>query len=285
MGYINPDETTFAFLRGRQYAPAADAWDRAVGWWSSIASDSGSTADDERVIDVTRIAPVVTWGTNPGQSVAVDEPIPDPRSLPGGERDAALEALQFMWLDHRGLAAGRTPQGHHGGEAGHHLDAAAAEREAIDGVALAQRSGLYYAGDGSSATSERELVKGVCYCCKVALATTPRGGLLAAWRQVYSGNIRDIAFMVLARRNALELVRAVRFGARLASKLVDDDECASHRLPVLPLGHESGQRRCRLSRGPAGCREREQDQKTGCQGDTHILGSVATKARRASKPR
>ncbi len=100
-----------------------------------------------------------------------------------------------MWLDHRGLAAGRAPQGHHGGEAGHHVDAAAAEREAIDGVALAQRSGLYYAGDGSGATSERELVKGVCYCCKVGLATTPRGGLLAAWRQVYSGNIRDIAFM------------------------------------------------------------------------------------------
>jgi hypothetical protein len=100
----------------------------------------------------------------------------------------------LMWLDHRGLAAGRTPQGH-GGEAGHHVDAAAAEREAIDGVALAQRSGLYYAGDESGATSERELVKGVCYCCKVALATTPGGGLLAAWRQVYAGNIRDIAFM------------------------------------------------------------------------------------------
>ena len=107
MGYINPDETTFAFLRGRQYAPAADAWDRAVGWWSSIASDSGSTADDERVIDVTRIAPVVTWGTNPGQSVAVDEPIPDPRSLPGGERDAALEALQFMGFEAGAVVKGR----------------------------------------------------------------------------------------------------------------------------------------------------------------------------------
>ena len=72
-----------------------------------IASDSGSTADDEKVIDVTRIAPVVTWGTNPGQSVAVDEPIPDPRSLPGGERDAALEALRFMGFEAGAVVKGR----------------------------------------------------------------------------------------------------------------------------------------------------------------------------------
>ena len=65
-----------------------------------------ASADDERVIDVSRIAPVVTWGTNPGQSVAVDEPIPDPAGLPPGERDAALEALQFM-----GFEAGESVQG------------------------------------------------------------------------------------------------------------------------------------------------------------------------------
>jgi len=126
-----------------------------------------------------------------------------PLQAPGTAGDRGWHAMALdnrgtahvMWLDHRGLAAGRAPQGHHGGEVGHHVDAAAAEREAIDGVAAAQRSGLYYAADGSGATPERELVKGVCYCCKVALATTPRGGLLAAWRQVYSGNIRDIAFM------------------------------------------------------------------------------------------
>jgi 3-isopropylmalate/(R)-2-methylmalate dehydratase large subunit len=62
--------------------------------------------DDERVIDVDRIAPVVTWGTNPGQSVSVDEPIPDPLALPPGEREAAVEALQFM-----GFAAGGSVQG------------------------------------------------------------------------------------------------------------------------------------------------------------------------------
>jgi hypothetical protein len=65
----------------------------------------------------------------------------------------------------------------------------------MDGVAMAQRSGLYYARDGAEPGAERELVKGVCYCCKVAMAATPAGGLMAAWRHVYPGNIRDIAFI------------------------------------------------------------------------------------------
>jgi len=88
-----------------------------------------------------------------------------------------------MWLDHRRMAT----EGHHG--------AAAAEKAAIDGVMMAERSGLYYARAGLQATPDRELVKGVCYCCKVALATTPGGGLVAAWRHVYQGNVRDIAFI------------------------------------------------------------------------------------------
>jgi 3-isopropylmalate/(R)-2-methylmalate dehydratase large subunit len=107
MGYVNPDDTTFAFLRGRDHAPKGDAWERAVAWWRRMASDATASADDERVIDVDRIGPVVTWGTNPGQSVAVDEPIPDPRSLPAGEREAALEALQFMGFDAGEAVKGR----------------------------------------------------------------------------------------------------------------------------------------------------------------------------------
>jgi len=107
MGYVNPDETTFAFLEGRPYAPSGAAWDRAVAWWQSMASDSNAAVDDERVVDVNRIAPVVTWGTNPGQSVAVDEPIPDPQALPGGEREAAIEALQFMGFEAGSLVKGR----------------------------------------------------------------------------------------------------------------------------------------------------------------------------------
>ncbi|MCC7123224.1 MAG: 3-isopropylmalate dehydratase large subunit [Acidobacteria bacterium] len=106
MGYVNPDDTTFAYLRGRAHVPSGDAWERAVAWWRGMASDAGSRADDEQVIDVEAIGPVVTWGTNPGQSVAVDEPIPDPSLLAAGERDAAVEALQFM-----GFSAGESVQG------------------------------------------------------------------------------------------------------------------------------------------------------------------------------
>lgn len=93
-------------------------------------------------------------------------------------------AAHVMWLDHRGLAAARdTSHGHH-------------EAAAIDGVAMARASGLYYAReDRGQSTTERELVKGVCYCCKVALATGPDKTLYAAWRHVYPGNIRDIAFL------------------------------------------------------------------------------------------
>jgi hypothetical protein len=104
-------------------------------------------------------------------------------------------AAHVMWLDHRGLAGGSASAEHHGGEAGHHAAAAKAVQEAIDGVAMAERSGLYYARDGAAPLTERELAKGVCYCCKVALVTTPGNGLFAAWRHVYAGNIRDVAFV------------------------------------------------------------------------------------------
>ena len=72
---MNPDETTFAFLKGRRYAPTGDAWDRAVAWWTSLASDAETMYDDHVVIDAATIEPTVTWGINPGQSVGVSEPI------------------------------------------------------------------------------------------------------------------------------------------------------------------------------------------------------------------
>src|SRR4051794_27938948 len=75
VGYVNPDETTFAFLRGRPFAPQGAAFDRAVAWWKSMASDGGASYDDRVTIDASSIEPTVTWGINPGQSVAVSEPI------------------------------------------------------------------------------------------------------------------------------------------------------------------------------------------------------------------
>lgn len=92
-------------------------------------------------------------------------------------------AVHAIWLDHRGLAAGRTAAG----PAGHQRGAA------YDGVAMAQRSGLYYASVAGIRASERELARGVCYCCKTALAAGPDGTLFAAWRHVYPGNVRDMA--------------------------------------------------------------------------------------------
>jgi 3-isopropylmalate/(R)-2-methylmalate dehydratase large subunit len=89
-GYVNPDETTFAYLKGRKFAPAGAAWDKAVAWWRSMASDTNATYDDRVTLDATSIEPTVTWGINPGQSVGVTERIPG---------NADPEALAYMGFD------------------------------------------------------------------------------------------------------------------------------------------------------------------------------------------
>jgi 3-isopropylmalate/(R)-2-methylmalate dehydratase large subunit len=87
VGYINPDDTTFAFLKGRPFAPSGEAFDRAVTWWRRLASDADALYDDRVVFDAAAIEPTVTWGINPGQSVAVTEPI---------DGDPQDEAFAFM---------------------------------------------------------------------------------------------------------------------------------------------------------------------------------------------
>jgi 3-isopropylmalate/(R)-2-methylmalate dehydratase large subunit len=87
VGYVNPDATTFDYLRGRPFAPQGDAFERAVHWWTSMASDAGAAYDDRVEIDAASIRPTVTWGINPGQSVAIDERLP---------ATADAEALAFM---------------------------------------------------------------------------------------------------------------------------------------------------------------------------------------------
>jgi 3-isopropylmalate/(R)-2-methylmalate dehydratase large subunit len=99
VGYVNPDETTFAYMKGRPFAPAGDAWDRAVTWWRSMASDVDARYDDEFRLDAGALEPVVTWGLNPGQSVEIGTPIPRPADVPDGERAAVQEALEFMGLE------------------------------------------------------------------------------------------------------------------------------------------------------------------------------------------
>jgi len=84
IGYVNPDQKTFDFLRGRRFAPQGDAFDRAVAWWRSMATDANASYDDRVTFDASTIEPTVTWGINPGQSVAVSERIdtsPDDEAL------------------------------------------------------------------------------------------------------------------------------------------------------------------------------------------------------------
>jgi 3-isopropylmalate/(R)-2-methylmalate dehydratase large subunit len=89
-GYVNPDDTTFAFLKGRPFAPQGAAFDRAVTWWRQIASDPGASYDDRVALDATSIEPTVTWGINPGQSVGIGEAIAE---------NADEEALTFMGFE------------------------------------------------------------------------------------------------------------------------------------------------------------------------------------------
>ena len=98
-GYVNPDDTTFDYLRGREHAPEGEAFERARQSWRGIASDPDAAYDDEVEIDGSSLAPSVTWGIHPGQSVAVDECLPVRRDAPLDERAALDEAFAFMGLE------------------------------------------------------------------------------------------------------------------------------------------------------------------------------------------
>ena len=96
VGYMSPDETTFDYLKGRPFAPQGEAFERAVAWWKSMATEPGAGFDDVVDFDGGALQPMVTWGINPGQSVGVSEDIPDPADAPEADRDTWEEALSFM---------------------------------------------------------------------------------------------------------------------------------------------------------------------------------------------
>jgi 3-isopropylmalate/(R)-2-methylmalate dehydratase large subunit len=98
VGYVNPDDKTFAFLEGRPYAPSGDAFARARTWWASLASDADARYDDDVELRASELTPVVTWGTNPGQSVGIDEAIPAAADVPDAERANVADALEYMGL-------------------------------------------------------------------------------------------------------------------------------------------------------------------------------------------
>ena len=98
VGYVNPDEKTFEYLRGRNYSPDESSWDDAVSKWRSFSSDEGCDYDDLVSIDAADIVPTVTWGINPGQAIGIDEVIPDPEGAPEGEAASISEAIEYMQL-------------------------------------------------------------------------------------------------------------------------------------------------------------------------------------------
>lgn len=98
LGYVNPDATTFEYLRGREFAPAAENFERATTWWRSMVSDPDATYHDVVRLDGAEIAPTVTWGINPGQAIGVNEKIPAPESFPADEREVAEDAYTYMDL-------------------------------------------------------------------------------------------------------------------------------------------------------------------------------------------
>ncbi|WP_369305938.1 3-isopropylmalate dehydratase large subunit [Yersinia ruckeri] len=98
-GLVAPDETTFAYLKGRQFAPTGESWERALAYWRTLKSDADAAFDTVVRLDAAEIAPQVTWGTNPGQVIAINQLIPTPESFCDPvERASAEKALAYMDL-------------------------------------------------------------------------------------------------------------------------------------------------------------------------------------------
>ncbi|TGE01633.1 3-isopropylmalate dehydratase large subunit [Methylobacterium nonmethylotrophicum] len=100
IGMVAPDDTTFAYVEGRRFAPKGALFDRAVAAWRGLASDPDAAFDREEVIDVADVTPTVTWGTSPEHAMAIDAAIPDPGAAPDPERrEAWRAALAYMGLE------------------------------------------------------------------------------------------------------------------------------------------------------------------------------------------
>jgi 3-isopropylmalate/(R)-2-methylmalate dehydratase large subunit len=97
VGYVNPDDTTFEYMKGRPFAPQGDAFERAKNWWRAMASEADAHYDDDVTIRAEDLEPIVTWGVNPGQSIGVDGQVPSPND-PGVEPQAVSDALSYMGL-------------------------------------------------------------------------------------------------------------------------------------------------------------------------------------------
>src|SRR5690606_8629510 len=102
-GMIAPDETTFAYLKGRPLSPRGEEWDRAVAYWRTLHSDDGAPFDKSVVIDAAAVEPTVTWGTSPEDTVAIGGVVPDPTGFADPSKQRAARAS----LDYMGLQPGQ----------------------------------------------------------------------------------------------------------------------------------------------------------------------------------
>jgi 3-isopropylmalate/(R)-2-methylmalate dehydratase large subunit len=97
-GLVAPDDTTFAYVEGRPYAPKGGEWERALDEWRSLVSDPDAHFDNEITLDVSSLRPHVTWGTNPSQVAPIDDEVPHPDSFDGSAAEAARRAISYMGL-------------------------------------------------------------------------------------------------------------------------------------------------------------------------------------------
>lgn len=98
-GMVAPDETTFEYVKGREFAPQGEDWDAAVEYWKTLPTDDGAEFDTVVEIDGSALTPFVTWGTNPGQGLPLSATVPDPEECgDDGEKAAVEKALAYMDL-------------------------------------------------------------------------------------------------------------------------------------------------------------------------------------------
>jgi 3-isopropylmalate/(R)-2-methylmalate dehydratase large subunit len=97
-GFVAPDDATFDYLYGKPYAPVGRDWERALAEWSSLRSDDDAPFAKVLELDASQLKPFMSWGTTPGDIVAVDDPVPDMASLPTGRREGAAAALAYMGI-------------------------------------------------------------------------------------------------------------------------------------------------------------------------------------------
>jgi 3-isopropylmalate/(R)-2-methylmalate dehydratase large subunit len=98
-GFIAPDESTFAWLHGRPFAPQGALWDRALAHWRTLRSDDEASFDHEHALDCSALEPQITWGTDPSQVLAISGRVPDPSTAVQGRRAAMESALDYMGLE------------------------------------------------------------------------------------------------------------------------------------------------------------------------------------------